>query len=84
MKTRNLLFCLLSCLIGTGAAFAQEETTVFSETFDTSESFSKFTVIDVAQDSETWLYYQELREGKCVVQYKRRLLDNPGFQCDRR
>lgn len=57
MKTRNLLFCLLSCLIGTGAAFAQEETTVFSETFDTSESFSKFTVIDVAQDSETWLYY---------------------------
>lgn len=57
MKTRNLLFCLLLCLIGTGAAFAQEETTVFSETFDTSESFSKFTVIDVAQDSETWLYY---------------------------
>lgn len=57
MKTRNLLFCLLSCLIGTGSASAQEEVTVFTETFDTPESLSKFTVIDVAQDSETWQYY---------------------------
>lgn len=57
MKTRRLLFCLLSCLIGIGSAFAQEETTVYAETFDTSEGFSQFTVIDVAQDSETWQYY---------------------------
>lgn len=48
---------MLSCLIGTGSAFAQEEVTVFTETFDTPESLSKFTVIDVAQDSETWQYY---------------------------